>query len=143
MDHLHQASLNELMERVVHERLVDACVQEGAYVVITQGAARFILSPSRAHAFLRGVIKGMSARHRSGRPFAWIAGDRAGEQNEPIAPNEPIARGGTPSSGLVDSFRRHLLKKWSTRYQQAGCPFGASRSGLGMWVNYGTFTTAS
>ncbi len=105
--------------------------------MIVQGATRFVLSPVRAHAFLRGVIKGMSARYRGGSADEPTVGIRFDEQDAGIAGEA------TRESGLVNSFRRHLVEKWWTRYERAGCPFGSSRSGLMVWVRYGTFATAS
>lgn len=135
MDNLHQFSLDDLIATVVRERLVDACEHEGTYVVIRQGAARFVLSPSRAHAFLRGVLKGMRARHQSRPTF-----DRFDTSVNPH-PSSSGLDDGASSSPLVDSFRRHLLKKWWMRYEKAGSPFGPTREGLRIWVDYNTFST--
>ena len=135
MDDLKQCSLNELIERVLRERLIDACERQDDHIVIVQGPMRFVLNPIRAHAFLRGVIKGMSPAYRR---CSWLDDDEAVGAIE----NE-FMETGIPATGLLDSFRRHLLKKWWTRYDEAGRPFGRSTIGLMIWVRHSTQTTTN
>lgn len=136
MDDLKQCSLDELIDRVIQERLIDSCERNSDHVVIVQGAMRFVLNPVRAHAFLRGVIKGMSVRYRRG----WAC--NAPEPDDE-APQMELLRPELPQTGLMDSFRKHLLKKWWTRYEDALCPFGRSSTGLMLWVRHATHTTSN
>lgn len=134
MDDLKQYSLDELIERVTRESLIDSCERKDEYVIIVQGSTRFVLNPVRAHAFLRGVIKGMSVHYR-GR-WAYVQGDSFA-RDELRTPREER------SSDLIGSFRRHLLKKWWERYEEANCPFGRSSTALMLWVRHNTNTTTN
>ena len=135
MDDLKQCSLSELIDRVIRERLIDACERQEDHIVIVQGPMRFVLNPIRAHAFLRGVIKGMSPQYRR---HAWL------EDDEIVGSAELHGlETGVPSGGLLDSFRRHLLKKWWVRYGEAGSPFGHSSIGLMIWVRHNTSITVN
>jgi hypothetical protein len=135
MDDLKLCSLEELIERVIRERLIDACERQGDQIVIVQGPMRFVLNPIRAHAFLRGVIKGMSAVYRR---CSWLDDDEAAG-----APANEFFETGIPGTGLLDSFRKHLLKKWAIRYDKAGRPFGQSGLGLMIWIKHGNETTVN
>lgn len=137
MDNLKQCSLNELIDRVVREALIDSCERRGDYVLIVQGTMRFVLSPTRAHAFLRGVIKGMSMRERdeSMRAEKEVDISDVKEAND--------AQMDEQHPNLMNSFRKHLLKKWWMRYQRAGCPLGRTKSALVLWVQHGTSTTVN
>jgi len=136
MDNLKQCSLDELIHRVIQERLIDACERKHDHVVIVQGSTRFVLNPIRAHAFLRGVIKGMSIGQRQDRTF----------EEKVVAPRHEVERALSRSKlpqEIMKSFREHLLKKWWSRYEKAGCPFGRTNSGLMLWVQHSTSTTAN
>lgn len=137
MDDLKQCSLDELIDVVIREKLIDSCECNDDHVVIVQGAMRFVLNPVRAHAFLRGVIKGMSVRYR--RRSACNTGGTSSDHPKHMALLNPEL----PQSGLIDSFRRHLLKKWWSRYEEAQCPFGPSSTGLMLWVRHNTGTTSN
>lgn len=137
MDDLKQCSLDELIDRVIQERLIDSCECNDDHVVIVQGAMRFVLNPIRAHAFLRGVIKGMSVRYR--RRWACDMDEPQIEERKHME----LLRPEVPQSGLIDSFRRHLLKKWWARYEEAHCPFGPSNTGLMLWIRHNTNTTSN
>ncbi len=132
MKELEALSLEELIDRVTEERLIDDCIRGDDHVIIVQGSTRFVLDPGRAHTFLRGVIKGMSAEYRrrvAGRDQTCDEADhrvRAGEK-----------------AGPFDTFRRHLVKKWWGRYEAAGKPCGRSIRGLMVWIRYNTATTAN
>lgn len=133
MDALRQWTLRDLVDRVLREHLVDECVLEDEYVIIVQGSTRFVLDHQRAHAFLRGVVRGMSPAFRrrsrtgkSSRPIGRSGGDQGDEEG-----------------GLFDAVRKHLVKKWWGQYKEAGCPFGRSVSGLLLWIRYDTRVTAS
>lgn len=145
MDALSEWSLGDLIDRVLKERLVDECQVEEEYVVIVQGSTRFVLDHHRAHAFLRGVVRGMSpafrAVDRPGLDSILRDGDEddAGEGRKD---RNPVLEHGE-KSGLFDSFRRHLVQKWWTRYEDAGCPFGRSISGLMAWIRYDTWVTVN
>ena len=138
MDDLKECSLDELIERVIQERLIDSCEQKEDHVIIVQGAMRFVLNPIRAHAFLRGVIRGMGSvsrrrdTHREKDPSA-----------APMAQNARSGLEGEPKTGFMDSFRRHLLRKYWTRYEEANCPFGRSSTALMLWVRHSTHTTTN
>lgn len=132
MKELEALSLGALIERVTEERLIDDCIRCDDHVIIVQGSTRFVLDPGRAHTFLRGVIKGMSAeyRHRAaGRDQMRDEADHIVRANERV--------------GLFDTFRRHLVKKWWGRYEEAGKPCGRSIRGLMVWIRYNTETTAN
>ena len=138
MDDLKECSLDELIERVIEERLIDSCEQNGDHVIIVQGAMRFVLNPIRAHAFLRGVIRGMSG----------VARPRGMLRTEDALParmkeDERSKIDGEPRSGFMDSFRRHLLRKYWMRYEEANCPFGRSSTALMLWVRHSTHTTTN
>lgn len=136
MDNLKKCSLDELIRRVLKERLIDACERKDDRVVIVQGATRFVLNPSRAHAFLRGVIKGMSIRQWRDR----TQDDRDATPQEKI--ESALSRSDVPPE-IMKSFREHLLTKWWSRYEKAGCPFGRTDPGLKLWVQHNTSTTAN
>lgn len=129
MKALEKWSLDDLINRVTEERLVDQCYRRTDHVVIVQGTTRFVLDPRRAHAFLRGILKGMSAEYRrlpggsASEPLPWSASEEQG--------------------GLFDTFRRHLVKKWWGRYVVAGRPCGQSIRGLMLWIRYNTQTTVN
>ncbi len=137
MEDLKQYSLNELIERVIQERLIDSCECNDNHVVIVQGATRFVLNPVRAHAFLRGVIKGMSGRYR--RRHASDAQEPKVDENQ----STDFVRRERLQTGLVDSFRRQLLTKWWSRYEDANFPFGRSSTALMIWVRHNTNTTTN
>lgn len=137
MDDLKQCSLDELIDVVIQERLVDSCELYDDHVIVVQGSMRFVLNPVRAHAFLRGVIKGMSVRYR--RRWACNTEEPEEAEAEPMELLKPEL----PQSGLIDSFRRHLLKKWWSRYEEAKSPFGPSSTGLMLWVRHNTNTTTN
>lgn len=139
MDDLKECSLDELIERVIGERLIDSCEQKEDHVIIVQGAMRFVLNPIRAHAFLRGVIRGMSSvSRRRDAP----AGDAA-LTSQLKQQNERPGLEGEPKTGFMDSFRRHLLRKYWMRYEEANCPFGRSSTALMLWVRHSTHTTSN
>lgn len=125
---LREYALEELMEWVRRERLIDSCQTRGEEVIIRQGNMRFVLNRSRAHAFLRGVIQGMSLRWRAARTRQPVS---AGNQSS----------GDLPDHDLVDSFRNYLLAKWWLRYEEAGCPFGKTKAGLTIWIRHDAGTT--
>lgn len=129
MKALEEWSLDELIDRVTRERLVDDCIRRENHIVIIQGTTRFVLDPGRAHAFLRGVLKGMSPEYR-----------RQSGTASPIGDLPDAAEG---QSGLFDTFRRHLIKKWWGRYAAAGRPCGRSVRGLMLWIRYNTETTVN
>ncbi len=136
MDALSEWSLNDLIDRVLSERLVDECILEEEYVVIVQGSTRFVLDHQRAHAFLRGVVRGMSSAFRTNASSAEHGLRFDGRDRNPVAEKGE-------ESGLFDSFRRHLVKKWWSRYENVGCPFGRSVSGLLVWIRYDTGATVN
>ncbi len=137
MDNLKQCSLNELIDRVVREALIDSCERRGDHVLIVQGTMRFVLSLTRAHAFLRGVIKGMSLQERD-------ESMRTEKEVEPFEEEKPRDdKMDERYPNLMNSFRKHLLKKWWMRYQRAGCPLGRTKSALVLWVQHGTSTTVN
>jgi hypothetical protein len=125
---LRDYALEELVEWVRTERLIDFCQIRDEEVVIRQGDMRFVLTRSRAHAFLRGVIQGMSIRWRAARTKqpAGVGLTHSGE---------------LPDLELVDSFRNYLLAKWWLRYEEAGCPFGKTKVALMIWVRHDAGTT--
>lgn len=137
MHNLDQWLLEDLIDRVLNERLVDQCVQKDDYVVIVQGSTRFVLDPERAHAFLRGIIRGMSPEYR------WRSWFEESQSSHPESamPDAPADAG--ERSGLFHSFRRRLIEKWWGRYEQAGCPFGRSVGGLIFWIRHDASTTAN
>lgn len=137
MDDLKQCSLDELIDLVIQERLIDSCELNDDHVLIVQGATRFVLNPVRAHAFLRGVIKGMSVRYRR----RWAC--NAVQPQTAEAKQMGFLRPELPQSDLIDSFRAHLLKKWWSRYKEANCPLGRSSTGLMLWVRHNTNTTSN
>lgn len=137
MDDLKQCSLDELIGVVIQERLIDSCEFTDDHVVIVQGAMRFILNRVRAHAFLRGVIKGMSVRYRR----RW--GRNGVHPQIEGGENMELLRPELPQSDLIDSFRHHLLMKWWSRYEEANCPFGPGNTGLMLWVRHNTNTTSN
>lgn len=136
MDALSGWSLGDLIDRVLRERLVDECILEKEYVVIVQGSTRFVLDHHRAHAFLRGVVRGMS------QTFRWKASAGDDKSESGVMGRDPVADRGE-ESGLFDSFRRHLVRKWWSRYEEAGCPLGRSVSGLMAWIRYDTRVTTN
>lgn len=137
MDDLKQCSLDELIETVIQESLIDSCECTDEQVIIVQGAMRFVLNPIRAHAFLRGVIKGMSARYRRRWTCDVDSPPSNGEETMDSLRRE------LPQTDLIDSFRRHLLAKWWSRYEAAHCPFGRSSTALMLWVRHNTSTTTN
>lgn len=134
MDDLKQCSLDELIELVIQERLIDACECNNDRVVIVQGPMRFVLNPARAHAFLRGVIKGMSIRYRR----RWACDSDRPQTEEPERVD--VLKQELPQPRLIDSFGYHLL---TMRYEAALCPFGPSRTGMMLWFRHSTFTTSN
>jgi|GEM_PF-4656578 len=130
MKALEEWSLDELIGRVIEERLVDNCFRRTDHVVIVQGTTRFVLDPRRAHAFLRGILKGMSTEYRR------AMGPASSSQH-------PWEGGEDEQGGLFDTFRRHLVKKWWGRYVVAGCPCGQSIRGLMIWIRYNTQATVN
>ncbi|MEX0821688.1 MAG: hypothetical protein WD021_06045 [Rhodothermales bacterium] len=134
MDALSQWPLTDLIDRVLKDRLVDECLVEEEYVIIVQGSTRFVLDHKRAHAFLRGVVRGMSPAFRGNRNLDRDGG-AASDEN-------PVLQHGE-KSGLFDSFRRHLVRKWWGRYEDSGAPFGRSTSGLLLWIRYDSWTTVN
>ena len=149
MEDLKLLCLEELIEAALRDHLVDACeMLPGAYdgaagrVLIVQGSLRVELCPTRAHAFLRGVIRGMS-RHRHlaaqiGRPRLRPALARP-EVPAGVTRGEDVPDG----AEMLDSFRRHLLSKWWSRYESAGCPLSRSERGLIHWIQYNTAATVN
>lgn len=135
MDALDRWSLDDLIDCVLREHLVDECILEEEYVVIVQGSTRFVLDHNRAHAFLRGIVRGMSPA------FRWKSGDDELSRRGGMHMDLFQERG--EESGMFDSLRRHLVKKWWGRYERAGCPFGESVSGLMVWIRYNTAVTTS
>lgn len=134
MDALQRWSLSDLMDRVLRERLVDECILEKEYIIIVQGSTRFVLDHHRAHAFLRGIVRGMSPA------FRWSSSrNENGTPNDKPAPS--IGQQEGDESGIVDSFRRHIMQKWWGRYEDAGCPFGETVSGVMTWIRYDTRIT--
>lgn len=136
MDALSHWPLRDLIDRVLSERLVDDCLLEEEYVVIVQGSTRFVLDHQRAHAFLRGVVRGMSPAYR---------GSASAEENrrEYESRDRDLVLERGEKSGLFDSFRRRLIRKWWDRYRAVGCPFGRSVTGLLMWIRYDTGETVN
>jgi hypothetical protein len=130
MDELKLYSLDQLIMRALREKLIDAIESRGDDVVIIQGSMRFVLNPLRAHAFLRGVIRGMSSEYRVRAGLGKVESDG-------------ISVSTAMDAGDLDSFRRQLLKKWWNRYDEAGSPFGRSTAGLKAWVKHGTCTTVN
>lgn len=126
MKELEEWSLEDLIRRVTDERLVDECIRRDDHVIIVQGTTRFVLDPGRAHAFLRGVLKGMSAAYRRAH------GSSSSQSLET-----------DDSTGLFETFRKHLVKKWWGKYAEAGKPCGRSVRGLMLWIRYSTHTTAN
>ena len=126
MKELEQWSLDDLIRRVRDERLIDECIRRDDHVIIVQGSTRFVLDPGRAHAFLRGVLKGMSAAYRKSHG---PTSDRSFEDED--------------STGLFETFRKHLVRKWWGRYAEAGKPCGHGVRGLMLWIRYNTHTTAN
>ncbi len=138
MDDLKKCSLDELISVVIQEGLIDSCERNDDKIVIVQGATRFVLNPVRAHAFLRGVIKGMSVGYRRRRDCDAEYGDAGGPDRL-----DRIKRDLPPQGDIVNSFRRHILKKWWSRYDEANRPFGSSSTGLMLWVRHDTKTTSN
>lgn len=136
MDDLKQQYLEELIATALRERLIDACETRDEHVVIVQGTMRVVLNHVRAHAFLRGVIKGMS-KYRFHPTFVEQAYGRKTPQLAPATRKEDVPDG----KEMLDAFRQHLLAKWSTRYEAAGSPFGRDNRGLMLWVQHNTCTT--
>ena len=136
MDDLKRFSLDDLIHRVLHEGLIDGCEKREDRVVIVQGSTRFVLTPIRAHAFLRGVIKGMSIRQNpellDGEQGSRLQADEEGRELRTNLPQD-----------IMESYRQHLLEKWWRRYERAGCPFGRTNSGLMLWVRHNTTTTTN
>lgn len=132
MKALEEWSLGELIDRVTEEQLVDDCIRRDDHVIIIQGTTRFVLDPGRAHAFLRGVLKGMSAEYRR----------QTGMSNVSISGANDVVQG-NEQSGLFETFRRHLIKKWWGRYSAAGRPCGRGVRGLMLWIRYNTKTTTN
>lgn len=132
MKALEEWSLDELIDRVTAERLVDDCIRREDHVIIVQGSTRFVLDPGRAHAFLRGVVKGMSPEYRR----------QAGRLGLGLEDIDVLVRA-QDESGLFQAFRRHLVKKWWGRYASAGRPCGPSVQGLMTWIRYNTETTVN
>ena len=137
MEDLRHDGLQALIDRALKERLVDACVTREDTVVIVQGSMRIELTPVRAHAFLRGVIEGMS-RVRARQGHLTSQADASGASAEDVAEPDVPERYQT-----VDAFRHYLLNKWWTRYEEAGCPFGRDRQSLMLWIRYGSATTSN
>lgn len=138
MDDLKQLFLEDLIETALRERLIDACESRDHQVVIVQGTMRVVLNPVRAHAFLRGVIQGMS-RTRFHPTYVEQAYGRRVARLAPATEKADVPAG----REMVDSFRKHLLGKWTERYAQAGAPLGEGARSLMLWVQHNTSTTAN
>jgi hypothetical protein len=136
MDALRQWPLRDLIRRALRERLVDDCRVEHDFVIIVQGSTRFVLDHVRAHAFLRGVLRGMSRTLRRGTP------DEASPQ-EPDWPDANPAPEHIEGADPVEAVRRQIIRTWWDRYASVGCPFGRTISGLLMWIRYDTWETVN
>lgn len=132
MRELEAWTLDELISRVTDERLIDDCIRGEDHVIIVQGTTRFVLDPGRARAFLRGVIKGMSPSYR-----------RHAKAADPDTQMDSTFLEAADETGLFDTFRRYLVKKWWGKYADAGKPCGRSVRGLMLWIRYNTETTVN
>lgn len=136
MDALRRWPLPDLIRRALRERLVDDCRVEEEFVVIVQGSTRFILDHVRAHAFLRGVVGGMSRARRGSTPGAESAPGQDARASIPSAEN-------ADGFDAFDVVRRQVIQSWWDRYTAAGSPFGRTVSGLLMWIRYRTRATVN
>lgn len=139
MDDLKHLYLDDLIQAALSERLIDACELRGEHVLIVQGTMRVMLSPARAHAFLRGVIQGMSRTRFHPAYVEQTYGRRTVMPPPPARRSEEVPDG----NEMLGAFRKHMLSKWWQRYETAGCPFARTTRGLTLWVQYNTSTTTS
>ena len=137
MDTNRLQHLEELIDTALRDHLIDACEREDEQVVIIQGSLRFVLSPARAFAFLRGVVQGMGHWHSRAPSLHRVADPPAAPASGPVHEDVPDGK------ELVEAFRKYLLHRWQQRYEAAGSPLSASVDGLTLWIRYGTGTTAN